>query len=145
MVFRCATLLAVLFCALPPVSAQTERSVQTAPPPEKLLDVMVDTVGMPIRYPEGAPRVSSYLLTMVPGQVTGWHRHDVPLYARILSGSIMVDYGAQGKKTYRAGDTFMEATGIWHNGHVAGDTAAKLLIVFMGAEGAKNTEMRTAK
>ena len=126
------------FVGMSPVWAQAA----SPPPPEKLLDTMADTVGAPLRYPVGVARVSSFVLTMVPGQVTGWHRHDVPLYARVLSGTITVDYGERGKKTYSAGDTFMEAMDRWHNGHVVGDAAAKLLIVFMGAEGAKNTIMR---
>lgn len=115
---------------------------QSYPVPEKLLDTATDTVGAPIRYPAGTARVSSYILTMVPGQETGWHRHDAPLYARVLEGEIAVDYGDKGRKTYRAGDTFMEAMDIWHNGRVIGTAPAKLLVVFIGADGTANTEMR---
>ena len=115
---------------------------QNGPPPQKILETMTDTVGAPIRYPAGEARVSSYLLTMVPGQSTGWHRHDVPLYARMLAGSISVDYGDGVTKTYRAGDTFMESMGRWHNGQVVGDDEAKLLIVFIGATGVPNTEIK---
>lgn len=115
---------------------------QSYPVPEMLLDTATDTVGTPIRYPAGAAHVSSYILTMVPGQETGWHRHDAPLYARVLEGEIAVDYGDKGRKTYAAGDTFMEAMGIWHNGRVVGNRPAKLLVVFMGADGTENTEMR---
>lgn len=143
---RTVALLALLVGVAPFVGMPSVRAQAASPsPPEKLLDTMADTVGAPIRYPGGVARVSSFVLTMVPGQVTGWHRHDVPLYARVLSGSITVDYGERGKKTYTAGDTFMEAMDRWHNGHVVGDTAATLLIVFMGAEGAKNTVMRAPK
>lgn len=63
------------------------------PPPEKLLETSTDIFGAPIRYPAGTAHVTSYMLTMVPGQKTGWHRHDVPLYAHIMSGAIEVDYG----------------------------------------------------
>ena len=86
------------------------------PPPEKLLETSTDIFGAPIRYPAGTAHVTSYMLTMVPGQKTGWHRHDVPLYAHILSGAIEVDYGDGVQKTYRAGDTFMESMERWHNG-----------------------------
>lgn len=125
--------------------AAAPAAAQSYPKPDVLLDTRTDTVGTPIRYPAGTAHVSSYLLTMVPGQSTGWHKHEVPLYARVLSGVLTVDYGPKGKKTYRAGDTFMEAMGIWHDGHVVGDKPAKLLVVFMGADGAKNTVMKPAK
>tara|TARA_B100000676_G_C17535172_1_gene559673 strand:- start:30 stop:281 length:252 start_codon:yes stop_codon:yes gene_type:complete len=82
------------------------------------------------------------MLTMMPGQKTGWHCHDVPLYAHILSGAIEVDYGDGVKKTYRAGDTFMESMERWHNGHVVGDEPAKILIVFIGAKDAPNALMK---
>ena len=47
---------------------------------------------------------------MVPGQETGWHRHDVPLYARVLGGELEVDYGGGTVKRYRAGETTSFAT-----------------------------------
>ena len=115
---------------------------QTAPPPEILLDAYADTVGAPVRYPAGRAHVLSLVLTMVPGQETGWHRHDVPLYARMLDGEIEVDYGAGTAKRYRAGETFLEAMDRYHNGRVVGDATVRILIVFMGADGVANTEMR---
>jgi len=69
---------------------------------------------------------------MVPGQSTGWHRHDLPLHARILPSSIRGDDGDGVTRTYRAGDTFMESMGHGHDGHVVGDSEEKLLIVLMG-------------
>lgn len=132
--------LAVLAAAA--VAAGCAANPSESPAPVKLIDTKVDTVGAPIRYPEGTAHVSSYVLTLVPGKATGWHRHDVPLYAHVLSGALTVDYGPKGSKTYRTGDTLMEAMDIWHNGHAIGDEPARLLIVFMGSDGAKNTVMR---
>ncbi|MGB0631669.1 MAG: cupin domain-containing protein [Alphaproteobacteria bacterium] len=127
-------------CAAAGAYAQTAET--KAPPPQKVLETSADTVGSPIRYPPGQAVVSSYVLTMVPGQSTGWHRHDVPLYARMLAGAIRVAYGDGVQRTYRAGDTFMEAMNRWHDGHVVGGDDAKILIVFMGAKGVPNTEMK---
>lgn len=129
----------VLAAGLALVMPAAGAGAQTYPAPEKLLETTADTVGTPIRYPEGTPRVSSYILTMVPGHATGWHRHEVPLYARVLDGVLTVDYGDKGTRIYRAGDTFMEAMGIAHNGRVVGDAPARLLIVFMGSDAAENT------
>lgn len=143
--FTAAFALSLFLAPVAGIPGEARAAGPTAPkgpPPQQLLQTSTDTVGAPIRYPSGTARVSSYLLTMVPGQSTGWHRHDAPLYARVLSGTLTVDYGDRGKKTYRAGDTFMEAMDRWHDGHVVGDEPAKLLIVFMGADGVKNTEMK---
>ena len=75
-------------------------------------------------------------------QETGWHRHDVPLYARVLGGELEVDYGGGTVKRYRAGDTFLEAMDRYHNGRVVGGGTVQILVVFMGAEGVSDTEMR---
>lgn len=129
-------------CAADAGDAATKPPPHADLKPVKILDAKTDTVGAPIRYPSGKPHVTSYLLTMVPGQSTGWHRHDVPLYARILQGTLDVDYGQGVVHTYRAGDTLMEAMDRDHNGTVIGGEEVKLLIVFMGAEGSLNTVMR---
>jgi len=79
---------------------------------------------------------------MVAGQETGWHWHDVPLYARVLDGELEVDYGGGRVKRYRAEDTFLEAMDRYHNGRVVGARNVRILVVFMGAEGVSDTEMR---
>lgn len=136
------TIGAELTAALLATVLASTATAQTYPKPETLLSTRTDTAGAQIRYPAGTAHVSSYLLTMVPGQSTGWHRHDVPLYARMLEGAIIVDYGDGLTKTYRAGDTFMEAMDRYHNGRVVGDATVRILIVFMGADGVANTELR---
>jgi quercetin dioxygenase-like cupin family protein len=50
-----------------------------------------------------------------PGQATGWHRHDAPLFAYLLQGELTVDDGADGTSVYRTGDALVEAQGSAHN------------------------------
>lgn len=118
-------------------------AAQDAPPSYPPLDVLLSTgttiVGQPFAYPGGAAKITAAIVTMVPGQETGWHRHEVPLFAQILEGELTVDYGPDGTKTYKAGDTLVEAFGTSHNGTNTGDGAVRLLAVFAGAEGAANT------
>ena len=76
---------------------------------------------------------------MIPGQATGWHHHDVPLFAYILEGELTVDYGPDGKKTYKTGDSFIEAFKTEHNGVNTGTTPARILAVFAGSDDAQNT------
>ena len=63
------------------------------------------------------------------------------MFGYILEGEITVDYGAAGTRVYRTGDALMEAIDVAHNGRNTGDGSARILAVFMGAEGVPNTVM----
>lgn len=120
----------------------TAAPAQDYPAPKPILETGADILGAPIEYPEGAATVTSLILDMAPGQETGWHLHEVPLFVHILEGAITVDYGAKGTRTYKAGDTFMEAQDWWHNGRVEGDAKVRILVVYFGTETAHNVLMR---
>ena len=101
-----------------------------------LLDAQRLTVlDQPLRYPKkGAAQVSSSIVTLEPGQETGWHRHAAPMYAYVLEGGVVKDYPA--------GTALLEAVGTWHNGTNKGTSPARVLVVNMGAKGVKNTVKR---
>lgn len=114
--------------------------------PVAALDVLVSrsqtTIGQPFAYPEGTAMMTGAIITMQPGNSTGWHRHNAPLFGFMLEGQITVDYGPDGLRTYRVGDGFIEAFGTYHNGTNSGDGVARILAVFAGADGVPNTEAR---
>lgn len=109
------------------------------PPVDVLFQAEASVIGEPLEYPKGKAQITSAIVTMQPGQVTGWHRHQVPLVAYILEGEITVDYGTAGVKTYSVGDSFVEAFQSRHNGSNSGAGIARILAVFAGAEGVANT------
>ncbi len=111
------------------------------PPLDVLLESPETALGQPIAYPAGKPVVTAAIVTMAPGQETGWHEHDAPLFAWMLDGELTVDYGPDGSRVYRKGDAFLEAFRSRHNGRNSGAEAARLLAVFIGAEGVANTVM----
>jgi quercetin dioxygenase-like cupin family protein len=117
----------------------------TYPPVEVLLQTGQTVIGQEIAYPGGTPevtpQVTAAIVTMQPGETTGWHRHDAPLFAYMLAGELSVDYGPDGTRTYRAGDAFLEAFKSEHDGTNTGAEVARVLAVFMGAKGVKNTVM----
>lgn len=93
-------------------------------------------VGETVRYPQSGPaNVQAVIVTLRPGEQTGWHRHGVPLFAYVLEGEVVVNYGAHGERTYRAGSGFLEAMDTAHNGRNAGSVPCRILVVFMGAKG----------
>jgi len=122
------------------VSPLTAR--ETYPPLQVLLQSGETVLGQPLAYPEGAPAVTAAIVTMAPGQQTGWHRHDAPLFAYMLEGQLTVDYGDGVKKTYAQGDALLEAVGTDHQGENTGEGPMRILVVFAGAEGVQNTVMR---
>ena len=107
-----------------------------------LLGTTQTIIGQRIAYPTEAPaKVTAVIVTMLPGEATGWHRHDIPMFGYILEGEVTVDYGAKGTRIYKKGDALMEAIDWEHNGRNSGSGPARVLAVFMGAEGVPDTEM----
>ena len=49
-----------------------------------------DVMGSPTRYPEGRAEISAVTVVLPPGGETGWHSHPVPLFARVVEGTINV-------------------------------------------------------
>ena len=144
-------LLALAFLALAsPALAQRAPDAQApaakAPanaagyPAIPLLSTGTTIMGEKLRYPAGDPHVTASIVTLAPGQRTIPHKHGVPLFAYILSGELSVDYGDKGVRTYKAGDTFMEAMDQVHHGFNPGKEPVRLLAVYMGAAGAADVE-----
>jgi quercetin dioxygenase-like cupin family protein len=109
-------------------------------PAVPLLSTGTTILGEPLRYPTGEPHVTASIITLAPGQRTIPHKHGVPLFAYILDGELSVDYGDKGVRTYKKGDSFMEAMDAVHYGFNAGKEPARLIAVYMGAKGAKDVE-----
>ncbi len=98
-----------------------------------------DVLGTPLAYPAGQALVTTAIVTIPPGGSTGWHHHEVPLFAYILEGELTVEYDDHGTKVYRAGEGVLEAVGVPHNGSNLGTLPVKLLAVYMGGATAVNT------
>ena len=138
--------LAVASPAFAQRAPETSAPAQNAPvnaagyPTIPLLSTSTTILGEKLRYPSGDPHVTAAIVTLAPGQRTIPHKHGVPLFAYILEGEFSVDYGAKGIRTYKPGDSFMEAMDVTHFGFNASSKPAKLIAVYMGAEGAKDVE-----
>jgi quercetin dioxygenase-like cupin family protein len=116
-------------------------SAREAPKPvTPLLSTGTTVIGEPIVYPSGAPaQVTAAVVTLLPGQETGWHTHGVPVVGYVIDGELSVDYGEKGVRVYRAGDAVIEAIGVAHNGRNTGSGPMRILAVFIGAEGMQGT------
>jgi quercetin dioxygenase-like cupin family protein len=130
------TLNAATFAA----SATAQETPASSPSVEPLLETDATVLGQPLAYPAaGEPRVTAAVITMAPGVDTGLHRHEVPLFAHVLTGELTVTYDGAGERIYRMGDSLMEAIGTPHNGRNNGTAPVRILVVFMGSAEAANT------
>lgn len=126
--------------------ATTSSSTTTAvgsskPQVSSILDKQAQTVhDQLLQYPTGSQaQVSSAILTIAPGVSTGLHKHDAPMYAYILEGTLTVTYDGGIVEEYTAGSAILEAVGTPHNGENKTDKPIKILVVNMGAEGVANS------
>ena len=123
---------------LPAASASAEQAYSPKVEVTPLLATGQTIIGQPFAYPEGKPQVTAVIVTIPPGGETGWHEHAVPLFGYMLDGVLTVDYGAKGTRTYKPGDSLMEAMNWPHNGTNKGDVPVRILAVYLGAEGIPN-------
>lgn len=143
-----ATLLALTACGggsdAAPSASSSGSAAASAASRQTLLDAQQLTVlDQQIKYPKKTPAlISSSIVQLEPGQETGWHKHNAPMFAYVLEGTISVEYDAGVTKEYPAGTALMEAQGVWHNGTNKGDAPVRVLVVNMGAKGVKNTVER---
>lgn len=134
--FRSSFFHAVLIC----LCATGAVAKDTYPPVEVLLSASETIIGQKLTYPEGQAQITAAIVNMSPGKSTGPHIHNVPLFGYMLEGELTVDYGPDGTRTYHKGDSLLEAVGSIHNGTNTGTGLARVLVVFAGAEGIKNTQ-----
>lgn len=121
----------------PPTLASAEGPYQKVQP---VLDATQTVMGESLVQADGSPlHVTSTIVTIDPGEKTGWHKHGVPLYIYVLSGEVTVDYGDRGTRAVGPGGSFMEAMDVWHRGTNQGAEPVRILAVYFGSDQAPNT------
>jgi quercetin dioxygenase-like cupin family protein len=114
-----------------------------AMPPGPGVEVLIETtetvLGQEFAYPEGQARITAERITVPPGALLPPHLHPVPLFAYVLQGELIVDYGSEGEIVYQTGDALVEAIDWPHQGRNGGRGKLVLLAVYAGAEGVPNT------
>ena len=99
-----------------------------------------DTLGNPLTYAgAGAAEVSGAVVTMLPGDSTGWHFHPVPSFGYLLRGELTVEYATGETRVFEAGDGIVEAQHTPHNGHNLGSEPVEILAFYAGAPGVETT------
>ena len=79
----------------------------------KLLRTSTNTAGQTIVYPkEHAAEVSILTVEIPPGKQTGWHKHPVPIFGYVMSGTLTVQFADGTKKIFHPGDALAEAVNV---------------------------------
>jgi quercetin dioxygenase-like cupin family protein len=114
-----------------------------AKPPAASVETLLETdqtvLGQDFSYPAGKAKITAAIVTLPPGASLPTHLHPVPLFAYILQGELLVDYGSEGQILYRKGDAFVEAFNWPHSGRNAGKGKVKIMAVYAGAVGVPNS------
>jgi quercetin dioxygenase-like cupin family protein len=133
----------ILFAAVLTLATTPALADGSAPPKvtsQTLLDTAETIISQPIAYPAGTPDVTVAIITVPPGAETGWHVHAVPLVGYILEGTLTVDYGSKGTRTYAPGSALVEAMNWPHDGMNEGNVPVRILAVYAGAKGVPTAE-----
>ena len=114
-VMKKAILLAAMsWCPLAIADTQMYEGITATPIPLEQRSATI--LGQKYQLPKGSPAIYAYDIVIKPGQKTNWHQHLVPLYAYIKSGTLTVDYGSKGKRTFEKGESYIEAIDWCHQG-----------------------------
>lgn len=106
---------------------------------EPVLKSTTTADGDPLRLPSGKPEITSVIGILEPGGQTARHQHPVPVYVYVLEGEIESRTEGGEPRAYKAGEAFLESVDRWHQAFNTGDGPSKILVVFIGEEGAKTT------
>jgi quercetin dioxygenase-like cupin family protein len=97
-------------------------------------------VGEPLAYLSTPnPEISSYIVPIAPGATTQWMTHPVPAYLYVIEGTLTVEFAEDGsRKSFSAGEAFLQARSQWHRGRNDGTEPVRFLAVFAGAKDVPN-------
>jgi quercetin dioxygenase-like cupin family protein len=126
-------LLLVLFLGLSfMVHAQYNREIVAEP----LLKTDTTTLGQKIVYPDYADaEITAMKIIIPPGASTGWHKHEFPVFAFILSGTLTVETEFNQVMHFSENSTFAEMIRTYHNGSNQGTEDVVLIAFYLGGKG----------
>jgi D-alanyl-D-alanine dipeptidase len=108
---------------------------------EPLFSSSEDTLGNAVTYPDGTPaELTGNLVTLMPGDSTGWHLHPAPTFGYVLSGHLTVEYATGETRTFKTGEGLIEGQNVAHNGHNYGDQPLRIVAFHAGAPGLPTTQ-----
>lgn len=111
---------------------------------ETLLKTDSTSIGQRIAYPSVQhAEVTMLKITMPPGSSTGWHKHEIPLFAYVMQGELTVMHKNRPPKVFKAGDAIAEMIHVFHEGVNKGKQDVVLIGVYLGGDNRPLAESHT--
>ena len=118
------------FCCI--ANAQYNKGVILEP----VLKTDTTSIGQKIVYPQFAnDEVSIVKVTIPQGKSTGWHKHNFPVFAYVLQGTLTVELENRKSLQFSQNSSFSEVIDTLHNGINNGKEDVILIAFFMGEKG----------
>lgn len=110
---------------------------------ETLLKTDTTSIGQRILYPNFKDdEVTISKVTIPPEKSTGWHRHEIPVFAYVLQGTLTVDFENHKTLQFSENSSFAEVMNTFHNGTNKGKEDVVLIAFYMGGKGEKLSVMK---
>ncbi len=101
----------------------------------ELLDAETNAIGQIIEYPDfDKAKVTLRKVLFPPGTDTGWHKHDVPVFGYIISGTLTVEVEERESVEYTSGESFAESIGIYHRGINKTEDDVEVIAIYLGGD-----------
>lgn len=101
--------------------------------------------GRPVQFPAGPGELETHLVEVGAGAEVGRHQHPGPCAMYVLEGQIEIVLDDGTRRTYDAGQAFVEDAGVWVNNRNPGDQPARFLAVVSGAPAADKVHFADAR
>ncbi|MFC6095521.1 cupin domain-containing protein [Flavobacterium qiangtangense] len=101
-----------------------------------MLDSDVNSIGQKIKYPDFKdPQVKMVKITFPPGETTGWHKHEIPVFSYIMKGTLTVEMEDNTVTEFKENSCFAESYGLYHRGTNKQDSELVVFVVYLGGDG----------
>jgi quercetin dioxygenase-like cupin family protein len=103
---------------------------------ENILKTDTTSIGQKISYPSSAQdEVTMLKITIPPGKTTGWHKHDIPVFAYVLKGTLTVEFENRKTLKFAENTSFAEVIDTVHRGINREQGDLVLLAIYLGIKG----------
>ena len=125
-------ILCLLFISCPVFAADYDSGVKAT----VLIKSTTASNGQKLEYLEtDNAEVTAMIVEIASGRETGWHMHNVLVYAYVMAGKLSVEIEGGKQYEFNEGQVILEVLNTPHNGVNKGSVPVKLIVFYNGEEG----------
>jgi quercetin dioxygenase-like cupin family protein len=105
---------------------------------EPVLKTDTTSIGQKLKFPDFQENeITISKVTILPGKSTGWHKHNIPVFAYISEGNLTVELENGKEMEFPEHTSFAEMRDVYHNGKNNGTENVVLIAFYLGEKGKK--------